>query len=790
MAAHAEARQLNTIPTDEDLVALLETLRADGFAIGLEEHLAAQQLIIDLEDELKNAGAERLRTLLAPLLACDPEQQATFYARFEQWLAAIGREADTSAPLKHGKLGQHEELDRLARRTHPAFWVLLGAVIVVAFAWTAREFMPSQKTDDGEEDAQQTEEAIGGEEERGFERKLTEKLLPIVTIPPTTTTPERVAGVVHGGNGDPVSGAEIEVESWTFEALPISAAEASSPYAAGLMPDGSWIALQAEQDGLATLILLRPAHERVQRMPIGERRVDAFRTVMPHPAGDRFAVGFRSGEVLIVDMESLKTLETLRAPGAVQAVAFAPDSDRFLVVSETNEGESNLRVWSLETRSSYDVPLPGGIDTAHYMDEGRIFAQGDQVWIWADDGRGEVKALPGRPILGDRGIFLPPIAPDGTRLALWSQDSRSEVVLVSVQGDGEPTVLRHEEDVSHVVFSPDGQAVLTLGDSGRVYRWSVGGGESPQRQYGPVETLRLTWLSLSATGRFLLNDDKLSLWDMSGFASPLEFPPARTEWVTLLGDDLMVVFRRETGGGSEILLAKRSTAEVSTGTDGRFEIDPIPSGSAAGVRVSHEDYLSSAWTPLNSGEHLRTINLATAPAEARVMDALYENLNWLSPLVVALPLFVLLLWLFWRARRARLVLEHRRTHETPELTRIGLEAPSHGLFGGAGFTRARIAARRRESVETTDLDDDKTVDATVHEAGRFTPVYRTSPQLPGYVALIDRASFRDQQARMVDEFLDHLEAGDVDIVRYYFDHDPRLCDPAQAVTAHTLACAS
>jgi hypothetical protein len=53
--------------------------------------------------------------------------------------------------------------------------------------------------------------------------------------------------------------------------------------------------------------------------------------------------------------------------------------------------------------------------------------------------------------------------------------------------------------------------------------------------------------------------------------------------------------------------------------------------------------------------------------------------------------------------------------------------------------------------------------------GWFTPVYRQRSEQPLYLALVDRAGFRDQQARRVHELLDRLAEAGVDLERYDFD---------------------
>ena len=49
--------------------------------------------------------------------------------------------------------------------------------------------------------------------------------------------------------------------------------------------------------------------------------------------------------------------------------------------------------------------------------------------------------------------------------------------------------------------------------------------------------------------------------------------------------------------------------------------------------------------------------------------------------------------------------------------------------------------------------------------------------MPEYLVLVDRASVRDHQARLIDGLIDRLVVDDVFVARYDFHRDPRLCYP-------------
>jgi len=99
-----------------DLLRFLDTLPA-GFACGPREQMAVRELVLRL-----TAGGEvlddsaRLKTLVAPLVCGDKDQQSEFYDRFAEWIA--GREVEES-PVPLHKPSQRR-------------WLAAAAVILLA----------------------------------------------------------------------------------------------------------------------------------------------------------------------------------------------------------------------------------------------------------------------------------------------------------------------------------------------------------------------------------------------------------------------------------------------------------------------------------------------------------------------------------------------------------------------------------------------------------------------------------------------------------------------------------
>jgi hypothetical protein len=97
---------------------------------------------------------------------------------------------------------------------------------------------------------------------------------------------------------------------------------------------------------------------------------------------------------------------------------------------------------------------------------------------------------------------------------------------------------------------------------------------------------------------------------------------------------------------------------------------------------------------------------------------------------------------------------------------------------GAGFLTALRRLRRPMSGPSR-LNIARTVAATVRSAGfaefRFDPAFRR----PRYLVLIERASARDQQARLFEELTTALSQRGILVEAYTFSGDPRVCRSAK-----------
>lgn len=97
------------------------------------------------------------------------------------------------------------------------------------------------------------------------------------------------------------------------------------------------------------------------------------------------------------------------------------------------------------------------------------------------------------------------------------------------------------------------------------------------------------------------------------------------------------------------------------------------------------------------------------------------------------------------------------------------------LYKSEEFRQAARLLRRRYVDEFFRLDLRATVSATIQSLGYPSFRYKQVTRVPEYLALIERASPRDHQARLFDEMLKALRRDGVRVTRYFYGDDPLIC---------------
>jgi|HubBroStandDraft_1064217.scaffolds.fasta_scaffold11135_2 hypothetical protein len=134
----------------------------------------------------------------------------------------------------------------------------------------------------------------------------------------------------------------------------------------------------------------------------------------------------------------------------------------------------------------------------------------------------------------------------------------------------------------------------------------------------------------------------------------------------------------------------------------------------------------------------------------------------------------------WWYLRGRLFLQRRASSAPPDLIMVSLGSQLSQQLDQAFLRRTAAELRRRYLKPSRELNIEQAMEQTIRNNGEFSPVYRSRLVAPEYLVLIDRKNFKDQNARLVGELIEQLQAKQVQIETFYFDYDPRSLFPASS----------
>jgi len=722
----------------DDLISLLEILRRDGFPIGIKEYIAAQEILIACSSK---DGIEpvRLRNWLAPVLCINPDEQRFFYQRFAEWM----QQRLPPIPIAKIKPTPHKtQLDKDIKKARPWKWLviaisLMAAVVAIPQLPERQEdivITPPTTKEPGSEQPLSTRPNKPGQADPIKQEPLEPQML--------------ISGRVHSLEGQEVYGATVtvarkfkghdaRVRSLSFSpdgrrmvtlsndktARILNTGDgrelASMPHDASLYfatfsPDGGRVVTVSE-DKTARIWDAGDGRE-LASLP----HDDTVYSAVFSPDGSH-VVTESMGTARIWDTDDGRELERLPHDGigAVTAAAFSPDGSRVVTAS----WDESARIWDAgDSRELVRLSHEGIVYSAVFSSDGKrvVTASEDKtVRIWnVDDGR-ELMSL-----THDDAVYSATFSPDGRRLVTVSLD---KIARIWGAGDGRELVrLPHDDRVHSAVFSSDGKRVVTASEDKTVRLWDADNGR---------ELARLPHDDVVYSAEFS-PDGKLLATNSYSSAKLLS-------WV---GND----------------------------TTGNFNLASNLANNTQ-LQISHPDYQTTTLHDIPEGFGQLTIEARLAPRPALWLDTFIHNPIQTRIILALLPLLAVTAWWLWRRKRRQLILERRSVRNVDTLAGVTIPEPQHKLYSDKFFVRARIEARRHQASGQGDLDADATVDETVRQLGWFSPVYKARLSLPAYLALIDRNGFQDQQSRLIDEFLDRLENGGVEIDRYYFDRDPRMC---------------
>ncbi len=148
---------------------------------------------------------------------------------------------------------------------------------------------------------------------------------------------------------------------------------------------------------------------------------------------------------------------------------------------------------------------------------------------------------------------------------------------------------------------------------------------------------------------------------------------------------------------------------------------------------------------------------------------------WYAWATLGIAVIVLIPWqrLVRYFAKKHYLTRHAATTEPTKIRTLTVTGVEKNLFQQIKQTAQQL--RKHIDISSHRLNLKATVRQTIQAAGWFTPVSKTLKQLPEYLMLIDRASFKDHQARRIEVLFTKLLTEGVFVERYYFNVDPRRC---------------
>jgi formylglycine-generating enzyme required for sulfatase activity len=148
---------------------------------------------------------------------------------------------------------------------------------------------------------------------------------------------------------------------------------------------------------------------------------------------------------------------------------------------------------------------------------------------------------------------------------------------------------------------------------------------------------------------------------------------------------------------------------------------------------------------------------------------------WYAWATLGIAVIVLIPWqrLVRYFAKKHYLTRHAETTEPTKIRYLPVTGIEKNIFQQIKQTAQQL--RKHIDIPSQRLNLKATLRQTIQAAGWFTPVSKTLKQLPEYLMLIDRASFKDHQARRIEVLFTKLLAEGVFVERYYFNVDPRRC---------------
>ncbi|MBK7937424.1 MAG: hypothetical protein IPJ82_10190 [Lewinellaceae bacterium] len=154
---------------------------------------------------------------------------------------------------------------------------------------------------------------------------------------------------------------------------------------------------------------------------------------------------------------------------------------------------------------------------------------------------------------------------------------------------------------------------------------------------------------------------------------------------------------------------------------------------------------------------------------------LANNLWWLRwAFFLPFTAFLFALWRWLEYRRRKLIAQQERRDQPPYFWNIRIPGADDIVLGDS-FAFALQVMRRRASSDVLRLDLSKTIEKTAERGGMPDFRYRQLTRPVDYLLLIERGDPANHRAQLFDALYRAFREQEIDIARYWYDGDIRLC---------------
>lgn len=266
-----------------------------------------------------------------------------------------------------------------------------------------------------------------------------------------------------------------------------------------------------------------------------------------------------------------------------------------------------------------------------------------------------------------------------------------------------------------------------------------------------------------------------------GAPQPRKKSPENSNTLTVTG-----VLRGDDGKAvSHARILYGQNDPVESGENGQFKITGVASQPVLATSCNYDAVLFPLADSENPPPMVRKPKTGCIPDKSSTSSGSRAGYQRLRLAVSTLPFVAFVAWtayVLWR----RAVLKKWRGSARSAFARLPDGDSADGLFPDSAVQKSVQELQRPRPTSLLEMWPERTVTATVENAGWFSPVYRARQRTGEYLVLVDRRSKRDHQASFAAELVSCLKVRGVTAHVRYFNSDPRTCTEPETGKAVAL----